>query len=160
MTVNQGQPIPANTERQFPLETLRAYAEQYNIPNSLGMNEEVLMTAVGTANFQRTILHQGQLDGVATQISGHQRLIASQQGDISQLGGEVQALERQMRALSCNIYIYGCGLLLGLGLPIIVSLAKTYFSAQVPNAMPTIPFNVTQYVLTPEEEEELLASLR
>ncbi len=145
---NQGQPLSANTERPFPLETLRAHAQNLNIPHYANLNNEELVAALTTSLFQKTIAHQGQLDGMANQITSHQ--------------GQAQDLEGQMRALSQNFYIYGFGgLLLAVGLPMIVSiLANQYFSSHIPIEAPAPQFNATQFILSPEEEEELLASLR
>jgi hypothetical protein len=166
---NLGQPLSANTELPFPLETLRAHAQNLNIPHYANLNDGELMAALTTSLFQKTIAHQGQLDGMTNQITGHQgqldgmtNQITGHQGQVSQIVGQVQDLEGQMRAMSRNFYIYGFGgLLLAAGLPMVVSiLANQYFSSQIPIEATAPQFNATQFILSQEEEEELLASLR
>ncbi len=87
---------------------------------------------------QAVIANQGQLDAVQNQLNG--------------LQGQLTVLGRTMVIIGLS------GLLASIGLPKIISyLANQYFISQ---AAASSAFNISQFILSPEEQEKLLEDLR
>jgi formate-dependent nitrite reductase membrane component NrfD len=94
-----------------------------------------------------------------TGIAAAAQAVIANQGQLDALQNQLNGIQGQMTVLGRTMVIIGLsGLLASIGLPKIISyLANQYFNSQMAASS---AFNITQFTLSPEEQEKLLDELR